>query len=144
MERILNIWKRYFKSNIIIEIIGRRDFKHYMSSYYIKSPNLKKFGLDAFSSFISDACNHFVFYLIHCFRYGINQQNFGGLQWSYPFVLYMNRLKWKLKRCEDVEKNDDWNIKYLKENFQQWWGGELWYSLIKLREKTSDSIFYSF
>ena len=28
----------------------------------------------------------------------------------------MNRLKWKLKRCEDVEKNDDWNIKYLKEN----------------------------
>lgn len=37
--------KRYFKSNIIIEIIGRRDFKHYMSSYYIKSPNLKKFGL---------------------------------------------------------------------------------------------------
>ena len=23
-------------------------------------------------------------------------------------------------------------------------GGELWYSLIKLREKTSDSIFYSF
>ena len=32
---------------------------------------------------------------------------------------FMNRLKWKLKRCEDVEKNDDWNIKYLKENFQQ-------------------------
>ena len=31
----------------------------------------------------------------------------------------MNRLKWKLKRCEDVEKNDDWNIKYLKENIHE-------------------------
>lgn len=28
-------------------------------------------------------------------------------------------VKVEVKRCEDVEKNDDWNIKYLKENFQQ-------------------------
>ena len=30
--------------------------------------------------FESNFFKYFVFYLIHCFRYGINQQNFGGLQ----------------------------------------------------------------